>query len=60
MTPWRNHRFKQNHAPVSGRHGANVLRIAVACALFAAAGFELTRVVPTDSPLSVVEAKPRA
>lgn len=29
-------------------------------ALFAGAGFDLTRVVPTQSPLSVVEAKPRA
>lgn len=28
--------------------------------LFAGAGFELTRVVTTKSPLSVVEAKPRA
>jgi hypothetical protein len=28
--------------------------------LFAGAGFELTRIVPTKSPLSVVEAKPRA
>jgi hypothetical protein len=29
-------------------------------ALFAGAGFDLTRIVPTQSPLSVVEAKPRA
>jgi hypothetical protein len=28
--------------------------------LFAGAGFELTRIVPTKSPLSVIEAKPRA
>jgi hypothetical protein len=28
-------------------------------ALFSAHGFELTRVVPTESPLAVVEARPR-
>jgi hypothetical protein len=28
-------------------------------ALFTRAGFELTRIVPTQSPLSVVEARPR-
>jgi len=29
-------------------------------ALFDRAGFDLTRIVPTPSPLSVVEAKPKA
>jgi hypothetical protein len=29
-------------------------------ALFAGAGFTLTRIAPTDSPLSVIEAKPAA
>src|SRR3954454_9513676 len=29
-------------------------------ALFAGAGFELTRIVPTQSPLSVIEARPKA
>jgi hypothetical protein len=29
-------------------------------ALFAGAGFELTRIVPTESPLSVIEARPSA
>jgi len=28
-------------------------------ALFAGAGFELTRIIPTKSPLSVIEAQPR-
>ena len=28
-------------------------------ALFERAGFELTRIVPTQSPLSVIEARPR-